>query len=132
MMKKEIKGDKRVKKNNLQCKSKTTIASLGSVNTVLTAWHMKMASKSFLETVGQTRRFSMTSPALCSYWSSTGNPFTSQRTTGSGCPPTVLHVNVISSPSWCGPTVPFNCLPHLSNIVGCSGGTKINNNNKTN
>lgn len=107
----------------LQCKSSITIASLGSVNFVLTAWQVKIASKSFLDTDGQITLFSITSPALFSYSSSTIKPFTSQRTVGWGCPPTVLQVNVISSPSSCGPTEPFRVRPHLSRIVGCSGGT---------
>lgn len=109
---------------NLHWRFSTTMASLGSVNFVLTAWHVNIASKCCLVTRGQTRRFSITSPALYSYWSSTMSPFTSHRTTGSGWPPTVLHVNVMSSPSRWGPTVPFSWRPHLSRMVGCSGGTE--------
>lgn len=112
-----------VEKRDLRYRSRLTIASLGSVSIVLTAWQVKMASRSFLETPAQTRRFSMTSPALCSYCSSTSMPLTSQRTTGSGWPPTVLQVSVMSSPSSWGPMEPFNWRPHLSRIVGCSGGT---------
>lgn len=110
----------------LRYKSSVTIASFGSVSIVLTAWQVNIASKSFRETPDQTNRFSMTSPALCSYCSSTSMPFTSQRTTCSGWPPTVLQVNVMSSPSSWGPIEPFNCRPHLSSIVGCSGGTVKN------
>ena len=108
---------------NLRNKSRTTEAVFGSVSTVLTAWHVKMASRSFLVTPAFTSLFSMTSPALCSYWSSTMSALISQRTTGWGWPPTVRQVRVMSSPSSCGPTVPFNWRPHLSKMVGCSGGT---------
>lgn len=66
--------------------SKTNEVSLGSISCVLTAWHVTMAPKSPLASVGHIRRFSMTSPLVCSAWASTNSPFTNHRTVGAGRP----------------------------------------------
>lgn len=47
---------------------------------------MNIALRSDRCTAGHSSRFSITSPVLCSYWSSTSTPLTSQRTCGCGRP----------------------------------------------
>lgn len=71
---------------NSQFMSKTKLVSFGSTSFVFSAWHVKIEFKSDLCTDGHRRRFSITSPELCSYWSSTCKPFISQRTWGCGRP----------------------------------------------
>lgn len=75
-----------IKPHNLQFMSKTKLVSFGSTSFVLSAWHVNIEFKSARWTDGQSRRFSITSPELCSVWSSTCNPFISQRTSGDGRP----------------------------------------------
>lgn len=53
---------------------------------VLTAWHVKMAPRFSRYNGGRINRFSITSPKLCSYWSSTTSPLISHRTAGCGRP----------------------------------------------
>lgn len=71
---------------NSQFMSKTKLVSLGSTSLVFSAWHVNIEFKSDLWTDGHSRRFSITSPELCSVWSSTCKPFMSQRTSGDGRP----------------------------------------------
>lgn len=73
--------------NNLQNISSTNESSLGGTSLELAAWQVKTAAQSARRMAGHSRRFSMTSPVLCSYSSSTSTPFTSHRTDGSGRPP---------------------------------------------
>lgn len=80
---------KREKENliwNSQFMSKTKLVSLGSTSFVFKAWHVNIEFRSDLCTDGQSKRFSITSPELCSYWSSTCKPFMSHRTCGCGRP----------------------------------------------
>lgn len=72
--------------SNLQCISSTKLVSLGSTRSVLSAWQVNIEFKSLRWMAGHSNRFSITSPELCSYWSSTGNPLMSQRTSGWGRP----------------------------------------------
>lgn len=71
---------------NSQFMSKTKLVSLGCTSFVFRAWQVNMEFRSDLWTDGQSSRFSITSPELYSYWSSTCKPFMSQRTCGWGRP----------------------------------------------
>lgn len=65
---------------------RTKDVSLGSTFLLFTAWHVNTEFKSWRPMAGQDSLFSMTSPVLCSYSSSTRTPFTNHRTVGSGRP----------------------------------------------
>uniref|UniRef100_A0A182IK73 Uncharacterized protein n=1 Tax=Anopheles atroparvus TaxID=41427 RepID=A0A182IK73_ANOAO len=71
---------------NLRCKSRTKLLSFGSTSSVLVAWQVKMEFRSERWIAGQSSRFSMTSPELCSYCSSTRMPLMSHLTEGCGRP----------------------------------------------
>lgn len=66
--------------------SNTKLVSLGSTSFVLKAWQVNMELRSLLCIAGHRSRFSITSPELCSYWSSTARPFINHRTAGWGRP----------------------------------------------
>uniref|UniRef100_A0A182JKH0 Uncharacterized protein n=1 Tax=Anopheles atroparvus TaxID=41427 RepID=A0A182JKH0_ANOAO len=53
---------------------------------VFIVWQVKMEFRSLRWIVGQSSRFSMTSPEFCSYCSSTVTPLISHRTSGCGRP----------------------------------------------
>uniref|UniRef100_A0A182TYV2 Uncharacterized protein n=1 Tax=Anopheles melas TaxID=34690 RepID=A0A182TYV2_9DIPT len=67
------------------------LVSFGSTSFVFIVWQVKMAFRSLRCIVGQSSRFSMTSPEFCSYWSSTITPLISHRTSGCGRPKKVKN-----------------------------------------
>lgn len=71
---------------DLRCKSRTKLLSFGSTSSVFVAWQVKMEFRSERWIAGHSNRFSMTSPELCSYCSSTSMPLMSHLTDGCGRP----------------------------------------------
>lgn len=66
----------------------------------MVAWHVNTELRSVLWIAGHIRRFSITSPEFCSYWSSTKSPFTSHRTSGCGRPIIEYRKEVVTHFTW--------------------------------